>query len=265
MSITEEQIAEQQKLSESAVQAPLQVFYPASVIIFVASAVALVLSYGKHESSVSISLAGIVLSMCFLVAPAFIQYRTDVLRSYLRALDETEHRLFDVDAIRREHRKTIMKLEELMEKTAAQAEQIASLTPGAAALKEKNEELSELRQAAAKERQLQEGWADSMMEYCTFLNRTVNLPGLSPEYARAVKKSSDVLVTHLAALGLDVIAPRPGERFDDRLHKAEDFETGEEGIEPGSVARCLSFGYRTGPKVLQKAVVHIAEDRNAKG
>lgn len=261
MSITDENITAQKKIVDRALQVPLQIFYPASVIIFIVSVVILVSSYGKQETSATILLAGIVLSMSFLVAPAFIQYRTEVLQKYLKALDETENRLFDVDSVRREHRKTIMKLEELMEKADARAQEIAALSAGIAAQKKTNEELTELRQALAKESQKQEQWVDTMMDYCTFLNRTMNLPDLSPEYAKAVKKSADVLIKQIASLGLDVISPQRGDRFDDRVHQALDYEANADDVEPGDITRCLSFGYRIGSHVREKAQVYLAEEK----
>ncbi len=65
----------------------------------------------------------------------------------------------------------------------------------------------------------------------------------------------------ISSAGFEVLAPRPGERFDPAVHTAVDSEAAPEGATPGTIASVEQVGLRQGTTLLRRASVVVWRDR----
>lgn len=118
------------------------------------------------------------------------------------------------------------------------------------------DQLAEERLRTAKLEAELESWKRFAVAYVRTLERTLAHPCLPDGYKDAAVKLFHDYRRLIAPLGIDIIAPGPGDPLDDRLHQAVRQEACA-SIAPMSVVRCVEWGIRSGDKVVERASVVI--------
>lgn len=216
-------------------------FYLASVTLVAGSAAVAAVTRSSPLGMVAF-LAGLAAAMIFLVLPSWLEHKAQVLDGLGLALAELQERNYDLEGVRREHRRALARTEEVLE--------------GLADLVRLKEELLEIRQDRQRLQRRLEDWEDSLVAYCDDQFRLLSQPGLSDDYRDAAQRSLKHVTRSLQALGLDVLHPETGDPFHDRLHQAIATEPGP--APEGHVLHCRRLGVRRGELVLRRAEVILA-------
>lgn len=101
-----------------------------------------------------------------------------------------------------------------------------------------------------------EKWRDRIIDLVDSYDAILKKPELASEYRQAFNKVRSDLVRTVKALGLDVIDVKPGEPFDEALHKIED-ENRAPGADPSLVHSVVRAGYRVGSEVIRPCEVVV--------
>lgn len=237
-------------------------FYLACVALVAASAV---VAAATRNSPVGMAafLAGMVGAMIFLVLPSWLEHRAQVLDQLAVGLAELERRQYDLEAVRREHRKALARAEETQEQAAALVDRLEEQSRQLAELFRMKEELLASRQEGQRLQKRLDDWVQVLVDHCDDQHRLLSHDGVSPDYHAGVDRSLLQLTRALRSLGLDVVQPGPGDPFDDRLHRAAETVAAEDPAAHQVVTACLRPGYRRGESVLRRADVRLALPKNS--
>lgn len=99
-----------------------------------------------------------------------------------------------------------------------------------------------------------ESWRERVILLLDSYEATMAQSELDEAYRRAFAKCRRDLLRAVQPLGLDVIEPKPGDPFDDELHRIVGEHNGP-GADPSRVYSLRRSGYRIGSEVLRPAEV----------
>ncbi len=123
------------------------------------------------------------------------------------------------------------------------------------ALWKNHSEFSEIRhQVALLELTISE-WKKRSIDFLTAIENAVSNDDLDPIFREALEKTFKDFCRIMIPMGFDVIRPKPGELFDDRIHQA--ISESRPGIL--TISRCVAWGYRSGDQILQPAQVILGD------
>ncbi|MBP5973750.1 nucleotide exchange factor GrpE [Brasilonema sp. CT11] len=98
-------------------------------------------------------------------------------------------------------------------------------------------------------------WEQSAIEFFRLLERAVDYE--TDEHKLLINRILNGYNGIFMNLGMERIIPQEKESLSERFHEAIDEE--ESDIIPGNIVRCISWGYKIGDKVLEKAKVVVAK------
>jgi molecular chaperone GrpE (heat shock protein) len=98
-------------------------------------------------------------------------------------------------------------------------------------------------------------WEYTTMEFFRLLERAVDYE--TDENKRLINRILDGFAASVMNLGMERIIPKADELLNESFHEAVDEE--ESDIIPGNIVRCVSWGYKIGDKLLEKAKVVVAK------
>ncbi|WP_017317532.1 nucleotide exchange factor GrpE [Mastigocladopsis repens] len=98
-------------------------------------------------------------------------------------------------------------------------------------------------------------WEQATTEFFRLLERAVDYE--TDENRRLINRILDGFAHTVMDLGMERIIPQADESLNESFHEAVDEE--ESDIIPGNIVRCVSWGYRIGDKLLEKAKVVVAK------
>ncbi|MBW4632466.1 MAG: nucleotide exchange factor GrpE [Iphinoe sp. HA4291-MV1] len=98
-------------------------------------------------------------------------------------------------------------------------------------------------------------WEQAATEFFHLLERAVDYE--TDEHKLLINRILDGFYHIVINLGMERIIPQSNESFNESFHEAIDEEESE--IIPGNVVRCISWGYRIGDKLIEKAKVVVAK------
>ncbi|NMF63781.1 nucleotide exchange factor GrpE [Brasilonema octagenarum] len=98
-------------------------------------------------------------------------------------------------------------------------------------------------------------WEQSAIEFFRLLERAVDYE--TDEHKLLINRILDGYNGIFMNLGMERIIPQEKESLSEKFHEAIDEE--ESDIIPGNIVRCISWGYKIGDKVLEKAKVVVAK------
>lgn len=99
-----------------------------------------------------------------------------------------------------------------------------------------------------------ESWRERVIALLDSYEATIGEQGLDEAYRRAFAKCRRDLLRAVQPLGLDVIEPKPGDPFDEGLHRIVGEET-KPGADASRIQALRRSGYRIGSDVLRHADV----------
>ncbi|MBW4594294.1 MAG: nucleotide exchange factor GrpE [Brasilonema angustatum HA4187-MV1] len=141
---------------------------------------------------------------------------------------------------------TIKNLDEKLEQTMAELDELK---------KSVENMLMEQRQKNGELQRKINNWEQSAIEFLRLLERAVDYE--KDENRVIINRILDCYNESFLNLGIERIIPQQKESLLERFHEAIDEE--ESDIVPGNIVRCISWGYRIGEKVLEKAKVIVAK------
>jgi molecular chaperone GrpE (heat shock protein) len=189
------------------------------------------------------------------------------------AFQDARNQLTDLQAIRKEYHKVRTDLEGVAAQTSASlktltdtlAQGLASLDArqkafdqAALDLQKAERDKMDLRQAKGDADRRTEAWQKAAFQFVQVLERTADPEtGLAEGYLKAAGKLAGDFGRTFGPLGLQLIRPAAGDRFDERIHEfAAEVETA--ALDPGTVASCAQWGFLLGEVVTAKARVVLA-------
>jgi len=232
-------------------------FFLASVAM-VAASVAVAMVTRDSPLGMGLFLGGIAAAMVFLVLPTWLEHRAGSLELLAVALDDLERRQYDLDSVRREHRKALTRIEEFQEQSTRVVDRLEDQSRQLAEVFRLKEEVLVVRQEGQRLQRRLEDWDLALADHCDDQFRLLSHDGVSPDYHAAVQRGLEQLSRCLRSLGLDVVHPACGEPFDERLHRASQTGPATDQAPPEHVLTCLRPGYRRGQAVLRRADVRLA-------
>lgn len=137
------------------------------------------------------------------------------------------------------------------------ADAVGRLDTGAQGPAPTQRDLGEVRQRVIELEALLSESDRALMEFATVLERALSLEGLDPRVRAAWVSAFDAFSASASRTGFEILAPAPGDPYISNLHRA----MGVQG-DPGRarfVARCESWGFRTGRKIYRTATVDITD------
>ncbi|HLO84788.1 MAG TPA: nucleotide exchange factor GrpE [Nostocaceae cyanobacterium] len=127
-------------------------------------------------------------------------------------------------------------------------------------LQEMKQQLQEIRAGRQEQGNLRreiESWQNSAIDFLSVLETTITLPGLHPEYQKAVEKLTTTFSKTVEKQGIQIIRPNSNDEFDYIQHIAQEEES--QTVTPGNIIRCEAWGYKINGKVVQAAKVIVAK------
>ncbi len=224
----------------------------------VAASVAVAMVTRSSPLGMGLFLVGIAGAMVFLILPTWLEYRAGSLELLGAALGELERRQYDLDSVRREHRKALTRLEEFHDRSTGMVDRLDEQARRLAEVYRLQEDLLAVRQEGQRLQRRLEDWERALADHCDDQFRLLSHDGVSPDYHAAVQRGLEQLARCLRSLGLDVVQPVLGEPFDDRLHSACGTGPATDRVPPEHVLACLRPGYRRGETILRRAEVRLA-------
>lgn len=97
-------------------------------------------------------------------------------------------------------------------------------------------------------------WEQAATEFFCLLERAADYE--TDENTRLINRILDGFARIVMNLGMERIIPQPDESLNEKFHEAIDEE--ESNITPGNIIRCVSWGYKIGDKMIEKAKVVVA-------
>lgn len=125
------------------------------------------------------------------------------------------------------------------------------------------EELRDKRMALGERDRVVESWAESAIQFLEAVEAAESNPDLAAPHREAAARFRKHFERTHASLGFIVVAPAPGDPFDDRQHIFAESENGPPGTPPGTITRCLQWGYCVGGGRLVKARVAVTPLANS--
>jgi len=122
----------------------------------------------------------------------------------------------------------------------------------------------ELRQEIERLKLELEKYRKRIIELIDSYDATLKKPELANEYRQAFQKVRADLIRAVKALGLDAIDPKPGDPFDDVLHKIEG-ENRAPGADLALVHQVVRTGFRVGSEVIRPCEVIVGYAPEAAG
>lgn len=238
-------------------QANCMPFYLACVTLIVCSAAVMIMTRSSAIGVVGF-LGGVALAMFFMVVPSWIEHRAAGLDQLHLALAELETRAYDLDSVRREHRRALTRSEDFQEKAEELAGVLREQASRLAELFRLQEELIQARQERQRAHNLLETRDRVCIEHHDSLERLLSQEGLSPEYLEATTRALQQLRRALASTGLDPIRPEPGDPLDERMHQVLGTREPGPGVPEHHVTHCERSGFRRGDTILRRAEVFLA-------
>jgi len=238
-------------------QASSTPFYLACVTLVVCSAAVVTVTRSSGLGALGF-LAGVALAMFFLVLPSWLEHRAAGLDQLHLALAELETRAYDLDSVRREHRRALARSEELQEKAEELAGVLREQAGRLAELFGLQEELIQARQDRQRAQNLLEARDRVLVEHHDSLERLLSQEGLSPEYLEATTRALQQLRRTLSSTGLDPIRPEPGDPLDERMHQVLGVQQPRSEVPEHHVIHCERSGFRRGDTILRRAEVFLA-------
>ena len=101
-------------------------------------------------------------------------------------------------------------------------------------------------------------WETTAMDYLEALHRSLDQFAAEDPRRPAIVRDAEIFVRFAAARGLHRIAPESGEPYVEGLYGIVEEESSTE-IPPGSVLRCLEWGYEVRGEVRKKAIIVLAK------
>jgi molecular chaperone GrpE (heat shock protein) len=227
-------------------------------VAMVAASVAVAMVTRSSPLGMGLFLAGIGAAMVFLVLPTWLEHRACSFELLGVALGELERRQYDLDSVRREHRKALTRIEEFHEQSTGMVDRLEEQARQLAEVFRLKEDLLAVRQDGQRLQRRLEDWEQALTDHCDDQFRLLSHDGVSPDYHAAVQRGLEQLARCLRSLGLDVVQPACGEPFDDRLHSASQTGPASDQVPPEHVLTCLRPGYRRGETILRRAEVRLA-------
>lgn len=232
-------------------------FYLACVTLVVCSAAVVMVTRSSGLGALGF-LCGVALAMFFLVLPSWLEHRAAGLDQLHVALAELERRSYDLDSVRREHRRALARSEELQEKAEELAGVLREQASRLAELFGLQEELIQARQDRQRAQNLLEARDRVFVEHHDSLERLLSQEGLSPGYLEATTRALQQLRRALSSTGLDPIRPEPGAPLDERMHQVLGVQEPRPEVPEHHVIHCERTGFRRGDTILRRAEVFLA-------
>ena len=232
-------------------------FYLASLLL-VATSAGVAMDSLTSPRGMALLVGGVAAAMVFLVLPSWLEHRARVLDRLAVALARLEERQYDLESVRREHRKAQARAEEVADRVAELLGRVEEQARSLAELARFREELLGSRQEGQRLQNRLDEWSRAFMDHLDDQYRLLSHDGVSADYHAGVERVRGQLVRTLRSLGLDVVDPAPGEPFDDRLHQAAETGAATAEVPAEHVLACLHPGYRRGETVLRRAEVRLA-------
>lgn len=98
-------------------------------------------------------------------------------------------------------------------------------------------------------------WEQAATEFFCLLERAVDYE--TDENTRLINRILDGFARIVMNVGMERIIPQPNESLNENFHEAIAEE--ESNIIPGNIVKCVSWGYKIGDKMIQKAKVVVAK------
>ncbi|MBW4503671.1 MAG: nucleotide exchange factor GrpE [Scytonema hyalinum WJT4-NPBG1] len=98
-------------------------------------------------------------------------------------------------------------------------------------------------------------WEQAATEFFCLLERAVDYE--TDENTRLINRILDGFARIVINLGMERIIPQPNESLNENFHEAIAEE--ESNIIPGKIVKCVSWGYKIGDKMIEKAKVVVAK------
>jgi molecular chaperone GrpE (heat shock protein) len=98
-------------------------------------------------------------------------------------------------------------------------------------------------------------WEQAATEFFCLLERAVDYE--TDENTRLINRILDGFAGIVMNVGMERIIPQPNESLNENFHEAIAEE--ESNIIPGNIVKCVSWGYKIGDKMIEKAKVVVAK------
>ena len=178
-------------------------FYLASLLLVAASA-GTAMDGLTSPMGRALFVAGVAAAMVFLVLPSWLEHRARVLDRLAVALARLEERQYDLESVRREHRKAQARAEEASDRVAELLERVEEQARSLAELARFREELLGVRQEGQRLQNRLEDWARALMDHLDDQYRLLSHDGVSADYHAGVQRGLGQLVRTLRSLGLEI-------------------------------------------------------------
>ncbi|ARV58468.1 nucleotide exchange factor GrpE [Nostocales cyanobacterium HT-58-2] len=98
-------------------------------------------------------------------------------------------------------------------------------------------------------------WEQAATDFFHILERAEDYE--TDENKKIINRILDEFNGIVINLGMERIIPQPDESLNERFHEVVDEEESE--MTPGNIVRCISWGYKIGDKMIEKAKVVVAK------
>jgi molecular chaperone GrpE (heat shock protein) len=98
-------------------------------------------------------------------------------------------------------------------------------------------------------------WEQAATEFFCLLERAVDYE--TDENTRLINRILDGFARIVMNVGMERIIPQPNESLNENFHEAIAEE--ESNMIPGNIVKCVSWGYKIGDKMIEKAKVVVAK------
>jgi molecular chaperone GrpE (heat shock protein) len=200
----------------------------------------------------------LILAVMFYIWPALLKANLSALLDFPEALSEVSSMISDIDHLRKEHYRLKNTIDGIYQSWQGEMEKISlSIEQMLKRMEDIDTNLLDERQKNGELTRHINSWIQTSIDYITFFERTLSIDNINEDYKKSIEKSYREFRRLTTPLGLDIIKPDGGDKFDERIHEYVSSESCAD-IDKESVIRCIECGFRIGPQVLKKSKVVIS-------
>lgn len=221
------------------------------------------------SNNFTFKLANLILSSIFLlitififILPKILEVKYYSLHNFSDTFREIKKEYGNWKSTQKEHYKLRATIEKVHKEFVKENQNLTSLHDKITGIlnnsEEYEEKLSNERQKVINLKENLDEWENRAIEFLEIIERDTTNENIDDNYKRALRKVEKDYISFVEPLGIDIIKPEVGDRFDDLHHKPIDQQKNS-NYNFEEIIEIKSYGYIKNEEVIKKSKVILCE------